>query len=575
MKYIQTRRANCKDCYKCITNCLVKSISYDNDRVEIIDDGCVLCGRCITICPRNAKRLENDLSCIQEILSDKTQKLCASLSPDFIAAYGNNAFKLITALRNLGFDFVEETSIGGACVTEEYRRLILRSQGENIISSACPTINMFIKKYYPDLVPYLAPVLTPIEVHAALIKTKYGKDTHVIGIGPCLSMLDICDKNENIDGYITYTQLDKWFESNNVNLDELAESSFDEQSTYSRIYPTQGGITKDIINIFDNNEGTEKAGNYDLLSASGLENAKKMLDELKRGTVSNVFAEIWGCEGGCIGAPFMPKISSGRYERRIKVKDYADKAIPAGSCLITNVKTEHKPEPYVEVEPSEEEIQALLEQMGKYTKAQELNCGICGYATCREKAIAVYRHKADIHTCMPYLLNISRSLSYTVLSVTPNIIIAADSAMNIKEFNETAQNVFKIARYRALGKKVSDIIDDTDFRYVVETKTNIYDKKVEFKNQGIIASQTIMYSLENDIVIAIIKDITTEEYQRQKMYDKKMKSLALAQDVIDKQMFVAQQIAGLLGETTAETKVALSTLKDMIAVEENDKNDRN
>lgn len=573
MKHIQTRRTNCKNCYKCIRDCLVKSISYSNDKMEIIDEGCVLCGKCITICPRRAKRLDNDITPVKKLLKDSNTKLCASLSPDFIAAYGDNAFRLITALRLLGFDYVEETSIGGACVTEEYRRLILRSQGKNVISSACPTINLFIKKYYPDLVEYLAPVLTPLEVHAALIKGKYGKNTHVIGIGACLSMLSVCDKDENITGGITYTQLDKWFADEGISLESLKDGFFDEQSTYSRIYPTQGGITKDIINIFDNNEGTEKAGNYDLLSASGLENARKMLDELKNGAVTNVFAEIWGCEGGCIGAPFMPENAGGRYERRIRVKDYADKSIPAGSCLITNVKTIHIPEPYVEIEPTEEELKPILAQMGKYTKAQELNCGICGYPTCREKAIAVFHHKADIHTCMPYLLGIHQSLSGTVLSVTPNIIIAADSAMNIKEFNETAQNVFKTSRYQALKKKVSDIIDDKDFRYVVETKTNIYDKKVEFKKQGLIASQTIMYSLENDIVVAILKDITAEESQRQRIYDKKMKSLSLAQNVIDKQMFVAQQIAGLLGETTAETKVALSKLKDMIAAEENDNND--
>ena len=567
MRYIRVRRTNCKNCYKCIKNCLVKSISYKDDRVEIIDEGCILCGRCINVCPRGAKRLDNDIEPIQRLVKGK-DKECASLSSDFIAAYGDRAFKVVTALKKLGFDLVEESAVGGAAVTEEYRRLISSGSGKNIISSACPTINLFITKYYPELVPYLAPVMTPLEVHGRLIKQRYGEDTRVIYIGSCLSSVKVCHESPYLDGGITYPQLNKWFKDEGIDLDTLEDGSLDIRSGYSRIYPVQGGITKDIISSSKGSldGGTDKAGSYSLLSASGPENAKKMLDELKSGSVSNVFAEIWGCEGGCIGGPFMPS-SRGRYERRVLVSEYADKALKTENISAPNISASYSPDPYSEDKPNDEVIKAILAQMGKYTKAQELDCGICGYPTCREKAAAVYHHKADIHTCLPYLLNINQSLSNTVLSITPNMIIAVDSAMLIKEFNVAAQRVFRTARRTVIGRPISDIIDDSNFRRVIETKTSIFDKTVYYEDLGLITEQSIVYSAEHDMAIATIKDVTDEEIRRKKAYDTKMQSLELAQKVIDKQMFVAQQIAGLLGETTAETKVALSKLKDLIAEE--------
>ncbi len=567
MKFIRVRRTNCKNCYKCIKNCLVKSISYKGDLVDVIDEGCILCGKCITTCPRGGKKLDNDYDYIKSMIKANGIKVCASLSSDFVANYPKNAFKLSSALRKLGFDYVEESSVAGACVTEEYRRLILLAKGKTIISSACPTINLFIKKYYPDLVPYLAPIMTPLEAHGKLIKAKYGENTKVIYIGPCLSALKECEDSPYLDGGIVYNQLNAWLSEENISFDDLEEEPFDEISGYSRIYPIQGGITKDIINIFDEYEGTDAAGGYNLLSASGLNNAKKMLDELQNGAVSNVFAEIWACEGACISGPFATN-KTGRYEKLIKVKKYADTAKPARSCIIANIGATPQADPYSETQPTENIIKSILAQMGKYTKAQELDCGICGYPTCREKAIAVYHHKADVHMCMPYLLNINQTLSNTVLTLTPNMIIAVDSAMLIKEFNVAAQRIFRVARRTVIGKPISDLIDDSNFRKVFETKTGIFDKTVCYEDLGLITEQTILYSPEHNLAIATIKDITDEEESRKKAYDKKMQSLELAQKVIDKQMFVAQEIAGLLGETTAETKVVLSKLKNLIAAEE-------
>jgi PAS domain S-box-containing protein len=218
--------------------------------------------------------------------------------------------------------------------------------------------------------------------------------------------------------------------------------------------------------------------------------------------------------------------------------------------------------------PSEETIRAILTQIGKSSRAQELNCGSCGYPTCREKAIAVYQNKAELNMCMPYMTDISQAMANVTLSVTPNYIIAVDADMHIREFNVAAQKLFGITRNEALNKRLSEFIETADFEQVITNKSSIYDKKVRYDDLGIVTEQTIVYSADRNMAIAIIKDVTAEEAELKSLMQIKLESVEMAQKVIDKQMVVAQQIASLLGETTAETKVTLNRLKNLIAKDE-------
>lgn len=165
---------------------------------------------------------------------------------------------------------------------------------------------------------------------------------------------------------------------------------------------------------------------------------------------------------------------------------------------------------------------------------------------------------------MPYMTDINQALSSVTLDLTPNYIIAVDNNMVIKEFNRAAQKLFGVTRLQALNKPLSNFINPVDFQQVIANQSNIYNKKVSYTEYGIITEQTIVYSEEKNMAIAIINDITREEEMKKAVHRRKLDSVEMAQKVIDKQMVVAQQIASLLGETTAETKVTLNKLKDLI-----------
>ena len=569
MSYINVRKANCKNCYKCLKNCLVKSIKYVNDKVEIIEDACILCGVCMTTCPQKAKKIQNDIEYIKEYVANPDITTVVSLDPSFVAAFGENAPALGWALKSLGFDYVEEAAIGAKYVTKEYLRLIKEGKIKNIISSACPAINMYVQKYYPDLTKWLAPVMSPALVHGRIIKEQRGADVKVIHLTPCLARIKECDESPFVDGVITYEQLMKWLLDANVTpeselLKEHDDDGFDNEGGYSRIYPIVDGIVYDLQHQYCKFTGTEYIEGYDLVAVSGLANVTKILDEMQKGNINHAFVEASSCYGGCVNGPFMPKTRSTGYKARIDVKNYADNAHRSKHYDVSSVKTEYKPEPIYQDIPTEEEIRAILSQIGKNSRAQELNCGSCGYATCREKAIAVYQKKADLYICMPYMTDINQAMSNVTLSLTPNYIIAVDSDMYIKEFNVAAQKLFKITRLAALNQKLSNFIDTTDFEQVIANKSGIYDKKVSYPELNIVTEQTIVYSSERNMAIAIIKDVTQEEKDKETLYNRKMESVNMAQKVIDKQMVVAQQIASLLGETTAETKVTLDKLKNLI-----------
>ena len=573
MKYIRVRKANCKNCYKCLKNCEIKSIKYEDEKVDVLDDQCVLCGKCITTCPQQAKKVDNDLVKVREYINEPNTKTFVSLAPSYVAAFGDNHNKIAAGLKRLGFDYVEETSIGASYVTREYKRLIQEGDMESIISTCCPSVNMLIQKYYPQLTEYMAPVLSPVLVHAKMIKEEYGQDVKVIFIGPCLSKIkEIDDSNGLADGSMSFEQLWNWFENEKVNIEDLEEEGFNDKSSYSRIYPIADGILFDLKKM-QAEDSTEKMGKYDLLSVSGLANVKEVLEEIASGRVKNVFIEANSCVGGCVNGPLMPENRGNLCKNRLEVKRYADSADVCHNTLAADISQEFKPEPIQNDVPTDDEIRKILSQIGKYSKEQELNCGSCGYPTCRDKAIAVYQKKAELYMCLPYMTDINQTMANVTLSLTPNYIIAVDENMLIKEFNVAAQKLFKISRNKALNRELTEFIDTADFEAVIKNQCTINDKKVKYDDLGIVTEQTIVYSEERNMAIGILKDVTDEEKNRESAYNMKLESVDMAQKVIDKQMTVAQQIASLLGETTAETKVTLNKLKNLIVNEGSDRNE--
>lgn len=297
MGYIHVKKANCKNCYKCLKFCDVKSIRYIEDRVEVIEDQCILCGHCINVCPQKAKTVDNPTLPVLEALRDPQVKVIASLAPSYVGVYGlQNRRRLIAALLRLGFDGVEETSVGAGEVTRQYRTLMEQGEMPCILTTCCPTVNTLITKYYPELVPFMAPVVSPALAHGRMIKDRLGPDTKVVFIGPCLSKIrEINEHPESADAAISFRRLDKMMADQGIRLEDMEEQEVP-VSPYSRVYPIPEGILRDVAH--QQGEETRKIqddqgySGYTFMSVCGVQNVMQLLEELKKGRQEKVFIEL-------------------------------------------------------------------------------------------------------------------------------------------------------------------------------------------------------------------------------------------------------------------------------------------
>lgn len=565
--YISVKKANCKNCYKCLKYCNVKSISYINDRVEVIADQCILCGHCINVCPQKAKTVVNDPAKVLSMLADPDTRTVASLAPSYAGIYGRDKARLVKALYALGFDRVEETAIGAKEVTREYRKLMEQGEMPCILTTCCPTVNLLIEQYYPSLVSHMAPVVSPVLAHGRIIKERLGSDTKVVFIGPCLSKIREIDEHpESADAVLSFRQLDEILADRQIDLTEQ-EAMVTEESPYSRIYPVPEGILRDVS--FQGRVSPEEGyAGYTFMSVCGLDNVMQFLDELKKtDRPDRLFVELNACEGGCVGGPLISEERRGAYQAQLAVRAYARE--PERGTVYPCPGLEQRFEPVKRDTdiPDEKTIRKILTEIGKPTPDKELNCGSCGYPTCRDKAIAVYQGKAELYMCLPYINDLSQSLSNVTLSVTPNYILAVDHELRILEINLPAQKLFGVSRQQAIKGDLFEYMDPSDFEEVFETHRNIADKKVKLEEQNRIVMSTLVYVPEQDLVVGVMKDITEEESRKESAFKARLESAEMAQKVIEKQMIAAQEIASLLGETTAETKTTLNTLKNLILSE--------
>ena len=549
------KKSNCKNCYKCIRHCPVKAIRFSGNQAHIIGNECILCGQCFVVCPQNAKQIVDETEKVKVFLQSG-DPVVVSLAPSFVANYegvGINAMR--DALQKLGFYEVEETAIGATIVKNEYERMLKEDERDIIITSCCHSINLLIQKYFPAELEYLADVVSPMQAHCMDIKKRFPKAKTVF-IGPCVAKKDEAEHYEGIvDAVLTFEELTNWLKEENIELKTDMDSN---EESRARFFPTTGGILKTMA---------QDAPGYTYMALDGIENCVDALKDIESGKIHKCFIEMSACSGSCIGGPVMEK-----YHRSAPIKDYITIANYAGNKDFDVVQPDNmelkKQFTYIEhrlQQPSETEIYNVLRQMGKFKPSDELNCGSCGYNTCREKAIAICQGKAEISMCLPFLKDKAESFSDTIVKNTPNGLIVLNEELEVQQINEAARNIMNIrSSTDVLGDLVVRIMDPKDFMEVRTTGRDIRNKKVYLAEYKRYIEQSVVYDKDSHLLIGIMRDITDEQNEREKKESISRQTVEVADKVVDKQMRIVQEIASLLGETAAETKIALAKLKESI-----------
>jgi iron only hydrogenase large subunit-like protein/uncharacterized Fe-S cluster-containing protein len=551
------KKSNCKSCFRCVRKCPVKAIRFSGNQAHIIGNECILCGNCVVQCPQNAKEISDGIEKVR-VLIQTGEPVVVSLAPSFIANYdGVGIESMRRALKKLGFYDVEETAIGATIVKREYERMIAEEERDIIITSCCHSINLLIQKHFPECLPYLANVMSPMQAHCSDIKKRI-PIAKTVFIGPCVAKKDEAEYYEGIvDAVLTFEELDQMLAAERVELDREGDSM---ANSRARFFPTTGGILKTMV---------QNAPGYTYVAIDGVENCMTALRDVASGNIHNCLIEMSACVGSCIGGPVMNRAKKPLVSDYMKVASYAgeydfDVDQPDSAELRKNFAAIEQRLP----DPSEAEIMSILRQMGKFRASDELNCGTCGYNSCRDKAIAVIQGKAEISMCLPFLKDKAESFSDTIVKNTPNGLIVLNENLEVQQVNDAARQIMNIrSASDVLGEPVVRILDPTLFSQVKNSGRNIKNKPTYLAEYKKYVEQTVVYDTDSRMIIGIMRDVTDEVEARERKETISRQTVEVADKVVEKQMRIVQEIASLLGETAAETNIALTKLKESIGDE--------
>ncbi len=560
--------SNCRNCNKCVRVCPVKAIRFINNEAKIDETRCIACGQCFMACPKHARNVQNDVDKVLREL-DSGKKTVAILDSAYMGAF-KEPEKFISALRTLGFSSVQEIAAASEKVTELYINYMNENAGKQkyFISSTCPAIYIFIEKYHHELIKYLMPVASPMVLLGRAIK-KDDPDCTAVYIGPCLSKKYETYPKEGaeVDAHITFVEILKMFRKKGIYIDDMEPSVPDVVPALSgENYSIAGDMWPSLT------ETVEKHG-YDILRVNGMDNVKQLFESMENETLGDCYIGISACTESCINGPFIPYDANGLFCRRQKIKAFAEKG--GWGEKGRNVNWDGVDYSYKFTKmlvplkmPSEEEITQILRKMGRKSRAEEFDCGACGYNTCREKAVAIYGGMASIDMCWPYLREKAKRRGDLFFRNSRNILFLLDKNLNILQINPVGERKLGFKTEEAMGKPVDIFNSGRDiYQQSLDIKNDIINVKMHLRDKKMVVMTNIVY-IEGDEVFVSMQDITSEEQRKEELAKLKMHTVETAQNVIEKQMRVAQEIASLLGETTAETKVVLNNLKDVVLKEE-------
>lgn len=560
-EYLLSRNVQCDDCFKCLHECMVKAIAVKDREAHILEDRCILCGHCTMVCPQNAKVVVGETEKIRQLIASG-KRVIASVAPSFVSSFGISNFSTFKlALARLGFSDAEETAVGAEAVTRKYKELLEGGTYDNFITSACPAACQLIQKYFPNALQYLAKVDSPMIAHAKMLREQY-PGAKIVFIGPCIAKKKEAQESGLLAGVLTFTELRDLFEENGIVLSDIMDVQLEEEGRHAN-YAKTYAVSRGIINSFQ-----KRPEGYSYLAIDGIDRCFKALENIEH--LNHVFLEMNICNDGCIGGPCNIKKDGGTIRAACEIWQYVDyekKIYPvapdAGKTSVIldaeypRLRTKGRP-------VSNQEIENVLHRIGKYRPEDERNCGSCGYHTCREKAWAVINGYADIDVCLPYMRQRAETMSYEIIRNSPEGIVVLNNDLKILEINNKALELLGIGTVDFKGHMAADFFDPEDFFHALQEEGNIFESELFIAKTDRYVKLTVTKIPEQHVLFGIMKDVTSIVNYNQQLDEVRQKTIRTADEVITKQMRVAQEIASLLGETTAETKVALVNLKKIL-----------
>lgn len=564
---VYTLKNECHDCYKCVRECYVKSIQIKDGSASVLADRCIACGHCVTVCPSNAKRIRYDVDKVKGIFATG-KKVVVSLAPSWISVFDYTKQQMITVLKALGFSDVSETALGAQEVSIEVAKLIKESEKGLFISSACPVIVDYIRYYKPEYAKYITPVASPALTHTKMLKEQYGEDISVVFIGPCIAKKNESDKNSDlIDVALTFDELNYWIKESYIDLAKIEvlpdEDFVPNSANEGALYPVLGGMNETLKFA-----GIEK--DVQLLDICTLHSLDKALNGLHPERLEEkIFLEALGCDGGCINGPGISMCKSTILKTSDVLNNFKKReSIPATPKTV--VEMDYSAVDIKKREFKHEEIMKTMERIGKHNEEDELNCGGCGFQTCRELACAILAGEAEPSMCVSYMRKIALRKAAAMLRCMPSAMVMIDNKNKILESNDAFMKMFTGEMYDVFserpegvnGADIDRIIPFSDLlTTALKTGKDIHKEHYVVGNK--LYDINIFIIEEKEIVGAIITDVTQSELNREKIAER-------AKEVISKNIAKVQEIAILLGEHMVETELLLSTIADDYTTDDKD-----
>jgi len=560
---------DCRDCCKCIRNCPVKAIGVEDGSAQVTPGLCIVCGKCVEVCPAGVKVIRNDLDRVIDLLSVRARPVYASLSPSWINEFpGTDPSAMAKALIELGFRGVSETALGAEQVAAEIAKELEKDKPCLMISSSCPSVVEYIEKYNHKLVPNLVPVVSPLLAHCKLLKRYYGDSASIVHIGPCPAVKLESDKYPDLlYASITFPDLKRWFDTRGVKPENGKKADGYGFAPYKAmeggLYSIGGGLISDI-------KAYDKFERVDFISISGIDRVKRTLDGLDPEELSgSIFLECLACPGGCVNGP-CSDTSASLLSRRMRIEKGAGPKyvrtspkpeIPMEETFVTRMSEENT--------VTEEQIAEAMAKLGKDDPEKEFNCGGCGYDTCRAFAEAMAKGMTEPAMCVSWMKEKAQRKSNALFRSMPSGVVIVDKGMKIVECNRKfaelcGEEILSIyaASPGLKGADLTKIVPFTDlFERVLLSDRDIRINHYRYEDK---LFEIVFFSIDpNEIAGAVILDVTKRELRRDKIAQR-------ANEVIKKNITTVQEIACKLGEHMADTEILLRSIAEGYSDEEKD-----